>query len=98
MREVKNEKSLEELKQELEAAQKMYETLRQSVKEKEVEENERKRAKLALEKENRTKIIEEKEKELVSLVNEYIRDYGEYKGYRYVNKDAFRTHLFDWFF
>ena len=83
MREVKNEKSLEELKQELEAAQKMYETLRQSVKEKEVEENERKRAKLALEKENRTKIIEEKERELVSLVNEYIRDYGEYKSYRF---------------
>lgn len=94
----KNEKSLEELKKELETAQKSYEALREFVKEKEAEESERKRAKLALEKENRKKAIEEKEAELIALIREYIKDYGSYKTCHYTNDNLLQPHLFDLFF
>lgn len=90
MEEIKREKTLEELKKEYEDIENAYNSLKATIKKKEAEENERKRAQLTLEKENRKKTIEEKEKELITLVHKYIEDYGSYEFYRsFDNKDKF---------
>lgn len=90
MEEIKREKTLEELKKEYEDVQSTYNTLKETIKKKEAEENERKKAQLTFEKENRREVIEEKQNELIALVHKYIEDYGSYEFYRsFDNKDKF---------
>lgn len=98
MKEFKEEKSLEELKKELETAQKAYAAMQDIVNKREAEEKQKKRAELALEKEKRKKVIEEKEEELVNLIHDYIKDYGSYKTYRNANYDDIFSHLYHLFF
>ena len=97
MKETRNEKTIEELRRELEIAQEAYKSAKEAVKQREVEETERKRVKLAIEKENRKKMLEEKEDELIRLINEYIKDYGSYKNCYHVSGNAEWHDLGDWF-
>lgn len=92
----KTEKTLDELKKELEEARNAYIKIQDCVNQKEEKEKERKRAQLALEKENRKKVIEEKYEELTALIGEYIKDYGSCK-FNF-NKDYGFTNLYRMFF
>ena len=52
------------------------ERVHQNIEQMKKDEADRKKAQLALEKEQRKRTIDEKEKELTSLIHEYINDYG----------------------
>lgn len=93
-----NEKTLDELKAELEAARKAYASIQDSVNKREAEEKEKKRAQLALERDKRKKVIEEKEEELVNLIYDYIKDYGSYKTYKNASYDDIFSRLYSMFF
>lgn len=75
----KEDKTLEQLKAELEKAQKTYEAVKKLTEQKEKEEAERKRAELAAERDSRQKEIEEAEKHYLSLIKKFIEDYGNYE-------------------
>lgn len=74
----KNEKTLEQLQEELVQAQKAYETAKQLAEQKEKEEAERKRAELETVKEKRKAEIKEAEEHYRTLLKNYIKDYGSY--------------------
>ena len=73
------EKTLEQLKAELEQAQTAYEFAVKEAKRKEAEEAERKKAELAAIKEKREAEIMEAESRLEELLVAYNRDYGVYR-------------------
>ena len=72
----KNEKTLEQLKEEFEQAQKAYNDKREELARKEAEEKQRKQAELELVKNKRYQEIQKKQEEIKKLINEYIKDYG----------------------
>ena len=74
------------------------EKVRQKIEQKQKEEDDRKKAQLGLEKEKRQKAIEEKEKELISLVRDYIKDYGSYGMKRNEDNDDVFSYLYHLFF
>ena len=76
--EAKREMTLEELEAEYAKKMAKCESMRLQIEKKKREDEDRKKAQLALEKEKRKKVIEEKEKELVALIRDYIKDYGAY--------------------
>ena len=75
----KNEKTLKQLEEEFEYAQKALKDKREELARQKAEEEERKQAELALVKEKRYKEIQKKQEELKKLINEYIKDYGSIK-------------------
>lgn len=81
----------EELKRQCEEAKKNYEVLNEQLKKAEQEEEDRKRAQLALEKETRKKEVDDALEKYRTLMNAYIRDYGIYTG-------AVRTKDIPWSF
>lgn len=94
----KREMTLEELETEYAKKMAKCESMRLQIEKKKREEDDRRKAQLALDKEKRKKVIEEKEKELVVLIREYIKDYGAY-GMRCdeENNDVF-SYLYNLFF
>ena len=74
----KDNKSLEELKEELEQAKKVYEYIQQSYEKKEKEETEKRKAKLEAEKTDRRKKVDEAFKQYNKLLQAYLDDYGTY--------------------
>lgn len=96
--EAKREMTLEELEAEYAKKMAKCETMRLQIEKKKKEEDDRKKAQLGLEKEKRKKVIEEKEKELIALVRDYIKDYGSY-GLKHTeeNNDVF-SYLYHLFF
>jgi phage-related minor tail protein len=77
-----NEKTLEQLKKELEDAKNALATIQKTVEEKEAEEEKQRQAKLAAEKEARRAEIEAAEKHLIKLKSEFAKDYGSYSAVR----------------
>ena len=96
--EAKREMTLEELEAEYAKKIAKCETMRIQIEKKKKEEADKKKAQIAIDKENRKKIIEEKEKELIGLVRDYIKDYGAY-GINHTdeNNDVF-SYLYHLFF
>lgn len=96
--EAKKEMTLEELEAEYAKKMAKCESMRLQIEKKKREDEDRKKAQLALEKEKRKKVIEEKEKELVVLIRDYIKDYGAY-GINHTdeNNDVF-SYLYHLFF
>ena len=80
-------KTLEQLKAELEQAQKAFDAAKKLAEQKEAEEAERKKAELAAEKVKRKKDIEEVESHYINLVRQFIKDYGSYDVSRSYNND-----------
>lgn len=76
--EAKKELTIEELEAEYAKKMAKCESMRLQIEKKKREDEDRKKAQLVLEKEKRKKVIEEKEKELVELIRDYIKDYGAY--------------------
>ena len=74
----KKDFTIEELKKMYEDSLKESNTLGEMLKQKEQEEEDRKRAQLALEKENRKKEVDEALEKYSKLVKAYIEDYGTY--------------------
>lgn len=72
-------KTLEQLKAELEQAQKAFDIAKKLAEQKEKEEAELQKAKLAAEKNKRKEEIEEAEKHYRDLVKQFIKDYGSYE-------------------
>ena len=77
-----NEKTLEQLKEELEAAKTTLATIQEAVDQKEAEEEKQRQTKLAEEKEARRAEIEATEKRLIKLKAEFAKDYGSYSSVR----------------
>lgn len=89
MKENNEKKSLEQLKAEMEQAQKAYDDAKKEIVRKEAEEADRKKAELALNKEKRKKEIKDVEKHYHDLVKQYIKDYGSYDAtYSYNEEDS----------
>lgn len=80
-------KSLEELQEELKEAKNAYELIKKRTEQKEKEEAERKQAELAAERDKRKKEIEKAEKHYHDLVRQFIKDYGSYSINRSYNDD-----------
>lgn len=74
----KTEKTLEQLLEDLQQAQKAYEIAKQLDEQKKKEEAERKKAELAAVKEKRYQEVTDAEKKYIELKNAYIKDYGSY--------------------
>ena len=74
----KPEKTLEQLKAEAELAAMAYETAWKAEEKKKKEEADRKKAELALQKEQRKKEVDDAIKKASNLVKEYIEDYGSF--------------------
>lgn len=93
---MKNEKTLEQLQEELETAKKAYEFIQKKFSEKEKEEREQAEAKLAAEKESRYAEIKKIEKKRSELIRAYIKDYGSYNTTRAHNEDGipYLWHMF----
>mgnify|MGYP003316317285 CR=1 FL=1 len=92
----KETKTLEQLKEEAAQAQKAYELAKKLADEKEKEEAERKKAELAAEKSERQKEIEQAKEHYITLVRQFIKDYGSYASQgSYKPEDDFITLLFD---
>ena len=70
--------TVEELKKQYEEAKQNCETLGEQLKIAQKEEEDRKKAQLALEKENRKKEVDNAFKNYVELLKKYIEDYGSY--------------------
>ena len=68
----------EELQKAVEEAKKNYEMLNEQLTIAKQEEEDRRKAQLALEKEARTKEVDEAYDNYVSLLNKYVEDYGSY--------------------
>lgn len=91
----KTEKTLEQLKEEVELATKAYNLALKAEEQKKKEEAERKKAELAAAKEKRYAEIEEARKIYYKLINDYVKDYGEYSAYSTDNdEDAILPFLF----
>lgn len=87
-------KSLAELKEELEQAKKAYELVQQFYEKKEQEEAEKHKAKLVAEKEARKAEVDACIAHCKELVKAYINDYGDYSFIS--NEDAFRFNSRFW--
>ena len=74
----KKDLTVEELQQQCEEAKKNFETLNKQLKKAQQDEEDRRKAKLALEKENRKNELEEAFNKYMSLLKAYIKDYGSY--------------------
>ena len=74
----KKDFTIEELKKMYEDSLKESDTLGEMLRQKEQEEEDRKRAELALQKETRKKEIDEVLEKYNKLVQDYIKDYGTY--------------------
>lgn len=68
----------EDLRKQCEEAKKNYETLNEQLKQVEQEEEENRRAQLAIEKESRKKEVDEAFDKYNELLKAYIKDYGVY--------------------
>ena len=79
------EKTLEELREEAELAQKAYDIALKAEEQKKKAEEEKKRAELAAVKEKRYKEIQDTERKLIELKTAYIKDYGSYSVIRTSN-------------
>ena len=82
------EKTLEQLKEEAELATIAYETALRAEEQKKKEEAERKKAELTAVKEKRYAEIEEARKNYYKLINDYVKDYGEYSVHSTDDNDA----------
>ena len=93
---VKNEeKTLEQLKAEYEQAQKAFNDKKAEIEKQEAEATERKKAKLALEKNNRKEEIKKAKRYYLDLVKQYLDDYGSYEdSCQYEDGDDFLSFLF----
>lgn len=74
----KTEKTLEQLFEELQEANKAYELAKKLDEQKKKEEEERKKAELAAVKEKRYQEVTDAEKKYIELRNAYLKDYGTY--------------------
>ena len=96
--ETKRPQTIEELETKYAKMMAECERVHQNIEQMKKEEADRKRVQLALEKEQRKRTIEEKEKELTNLIHEYIKDYGSYetRNLNVRNEDVFPylRHLF----
>ena len=81
---------IEKLKKQAEDAKKNYEIIQERLKKAIQDEEDRKKAQLALEKENRHKEVEEAHDTYYSLLKAYINDYGSYQTISSTEND-------DWF-
>ena len=77
--------NIEELKKQCEEAKNNFETLNEQLKKAEQEEEARKQAKLALEKEARAKEIDAAYDKYYELLSAYVKDYGIYSKNSKVN-------------
>ena len=75
----KKDLTIEELTKQCEEAKKNFETLSEQLKKAKKEEQERREAQLALEKETRKKEVDDALANYRTLVNAYIKDYGVYE-------------------
>ena len=102
----KREMSIEELEKQCKAASETFNALSEQLKKAKKEEEERKNAQLALNKEARKKEIEVKQKEieikqneLSELIHAYLKDYGSYsttRNYKQQDDNGF-PYLWHWF-
>ena len=74
----KPEKTLDQLLEDLKQAQQAYDIARKLDEQKKIEEEEKKKAELALQKDKRKKEVDDTIKKAVNLVQEYIEDYGSF--------------------
>ena len=75
----KKEFTIEELKQQCEDAKKNFETINEQLTKAIKEEEDRKKAQLALEKEQRRKELDTAFEDYQNLLKDFIRDYGSYR-------------------
>lgn len=75
----KKDLTIEELKQACEEAKQKFETLSEQLQKAQQEEEEKREAQLALEKEARKTEVDEAFNNYVKLLKTYIKDYGPYK-------------------
>ena len=91
----KEGKTLKQLKEEFEQAQKAYNDKREELARKEAEEAERKKAQLEAEKSKRKEEIEKVKEHYLDLIQQYIKDYGKYEfDCSYKDDDDFISFLF----
>lgn len=74
----KRELTLDELKKQLSKLGEEYSNLNEIIKKREVEEEDRKKAQLALEKETRKNEVDEALEKYIDLLHAYLEDYGSY--------------------
>ena len=83
--------TIEELRKMHEDLGKEYETIGQMLKQKEKDEEEKKKAQLMAEKENRKKELDEACKHYSTLFDAYVRDYGSFSSVDDVDSDFFTS-------
>lgn len=99
MKDEKREMTIEELEAEYKKVSEQYDNLGAQIKKKKQEEEDRKKAQLAIEKDARYKEIEEVGKHLNELIKDYTRDYGSFSfSRRSFNNDNPIFRLPYWFF
>lgn len=76
--EKKKEFTIEELRKQCDKAKRNFNVLNEQLRKAEQEEEERRKAQLALEKDARKKEVDEAYNKYRKLVNEYVKDYGNY--------------------
>lgn len=94
----KKEFTIEELKKMYEDALKESNTIGEMLRQKEEDEEDRRKAQLALEKENRKKEVDEAFNKYNELVKAYIKDYGSYSTASYTNDFWFLNKFWPSFF
>ena len=94
----KKEFTIEELKKMYEDSLKESNTLGEMLKQKEQEEEDRRKAQLALEKENRKKELDDAVERVDDLLQAYIKDYGSYSAKYNGNEYIPIKRLFPWWF
>lgn len=102
MKDEKREMTIEELEKQVSEMKEQYEDLNKKLKQKKQDEENRKKAQLAAEKDTRYKEIEEVSKHLNQLIADYTKDYGRFSFTRsYSNNDDYKysfPYLYHWFF
>lgn len=97
--EKKKDFTIEELKKQRDEAEQNFKTLNEQLNQAIQEEEDRKKAELALKKEARTKEVDDAIKHVDDLFNEYVKDYGSYSGkYKLDDYGIFSKHPFSWWF
>lgn len=77
--EEKNEMTLEELQQQYDKLTARRKVLKEKIAKRQQEHEIAQKKKLAEEKENRKKAVEDAKEAYMKLLNDYVRDYGEYE-------------------
>jgi predicted RNase H-like nuclease (RuvC/YqgF family) len=91
--------AIEELARQCEEAKKNFETLNEQLQKARQEEENKKRARLAHDKETRKKEVEEAIQHAESLVRAYTKDYGVFSyGYELDDYGLTSKHAFPWWF